>query len=220
MNIYVCVKHVPDSAAKITIIEKNQIDESVTFLLNPYDENALEEAVQLKLKTGDSEVIAVCVAKQDASNTLRSALAMGADRAIWVKTVKWIDSILTANILKAAITRDGNPDIIFAGKESIDTEGMQTIFRLAAAMQVPAASNVVSFSLNGKRVIVTCEMETGVSQLLEMPIPCVIGVGKGLNKPRYPTFMDIRKAKKKRSDRWIRKVYMWKNPQPGWKLSS
>ncbi len=197
MNIYVCVKHVPDSAAKITIIEKNQIDESVTFLLNPYDENALEEAVQLKLKAGDSEVIAVCVAKQDASNTLRSALAMGADRAIWVKTAKWIDSIFTADILKAAITRDGNPDIIFAGKESIDTEGMQTIFRLAAEMQMPAASNVVSFSLNGKRVIVTCEMETGVKQLLEMPIPCVIGAGKGLNKPRYPTFMDIRKAKKK-----------------------
>lgn len=197
MNIYVCVKHVPDSAAKITIVEKNQIDESVTFLLNPYDENAIEEAVQLKMKSGDSEVIAVCVAKEDAINTLQSALAMGVDRAILVKTEKRIDSILTAKSLKAAITQDGKPDIIFTGKESIDTEGMQTMFRLAATMQMPAASNVVSFSLNAKRVMVTCEMEAGVRQLVEMPIPCVIGAGKALNNPRYPTFMDIRKAKKK-----------------------
>lgn len=197
MKIYVCVKRVPDSAAKITILGKNRIDESVTFLLNPYDENAIEEAVRVRDQSDKSEVIAVCVAPKDAVDTLQSALAMGADRAVLVKTGKRIDSILAASILKTAILDDGNPDIIFTGKESIDAEGMQTMFRLAAMMQMPAASNVVSLSLKNNRVEATCELEAGVQQVLDMPLPCVIGAGKGLNKPRYPTFMDIRNARKK-----------------------
>jgi electron transfer flavoprotein beta subunit len=197
MKIYVCVKHVPDSAATITIRGNNQIDEGVTFLLNPYDEHAVEEAARLKAQIGNSEVIAVTVGKEGALNTLQSALAMGADRGILVKTDDRVDSILTARALKAAIEQDGKPDIIFTGKQSIDSEGMQTMFRLATVLNMPAAVNVVSFSIDQKHVAVECELETGVRQLLEMPLPCVIGAGKDLNKPRYPTFIDIRKAKKK-----------------------
>ncbi|MGD8493512.1 MAG: electron transfer flavoprotein subunit beta/FixA family protein [Desulfobacterales bacterium] len=197
MKIYVCVKHVPDSAATITIREKNQIDESVTFLLNPYDEHAVEEAARLKARTEGAEVVAVTVGKEAAGSTLQSALAMGVDRAILVKTDDRPDSILTARALKAAIEQDGKPDIIFTGKESIDSEGMQTLFRLAAALDVPVATNVFAFSIDGNSAIVECELEAGVKQLLEMPLPCIIGAGKGLNKPQYPTFMDIRKAKKK-----------------------
>jgi electron transfer flavoprotein beta subunit len=197
MQIYVCVKHVPDSAATITIREKNQIDESITFLLNPYDENAVEEAVKLKSRVGNSEVIAVTVGKESAANTLQSAYAMGADRGILIRTDDRPDSILTARALKAAIDRDGRPDIVFTGKESIDSEGMQTMFRLARALDMPVAVNVVAFSIEHDLVLVECELDAGVRQVLEMPLPCVIGAGKGLNKPRYPTFMDIRKAKKK-----------------------
>jgi electron transfer flavoprotein beta subunit len=197
MKIYVCVKHVPDSAATITIREKNQIDESVTFLLNPYDEHAVEEGSRLKARTEDAEVVAVCVGKEAAGNTLQSALAMGADRAILIKTDEGPDSILTARALRAAIEQDGKPDIIFTGKESIDSEGMQTMFRLAAALGVPVATNVVTFSVDRNNARVECELEAGVKQLLEMPLPCVIAAGKGLNKPKYPTFMDIRKSKKK-----------------------
>jgi electron transfer flavoprotein beta subunit len=197
MKIYVCVKHVPDSAATITIREKNQIDESVTFLLNPYDEHAVEEAARLNAKTEGSEVVAVTVGKEAAVTTLQSALAMGADRGILIKTDNRPDSILTARALKAAIQQDGKPDIIFTGKESIDSEGMQTMFRLAAALDVPVATNVVAFAIDQNKAVVACELEAGVKQLLEMPLPCVIGAGKGLNKPKYPTFIDIRKAKKK-----------------------
>jgi electron transfer flavoprotein beta subunit len=197
MKIYVCVKHVPDSAATITIREKNQIDESVTFLLNPYDEHAVEEAARLNAKTEGSEVVAVTVGKEAAMTTLQSALAMGADRGILIKTDNRPDSILTARALKAAIEQDGKPDIIFTGKESIDSEGMQTMFRLAAALDVPVATNVVAFAIDQNKAVVACELEAGVKQLLEMPLPCVIGAGKGLNKPKYPTFIDIRKAKKK-----------------------
>ncbi|MGD8334267.1 MAG: electron transfer flavoprotein subunit beta/FixA family protein, partial [Desulfobacterales bacterium] len=127
MKIYVCVKHVPDSAATITIREKNQIDESVTFLLNPYDEHAVEEAARLRAQMQDSEVVAVTLGKEGALGTLQSALAMGADRGILIKTDDRPDSILTARALKAAIEQDGKPDIIFTGKESIDSEGMQTM---------------------------------------------------------------------------------------------
>jgi electron transfer flavoprotein beta subunit len=197
MKIYVCVKHVPDSAATITIKDNNQIDENVTFLLNPYDEHAVEEGNRLKARTEGAEVVAVTVGKEAASSTLQSALAMGADRAILIRTDDRPDSILTARALKAAIEQDGKPDIIFTGKESIDSEGMQTMFRLAAALDVPVATNVVAFSIDRDKAIVECELEAGVKQLLEMPLPCIIAAGKGLNKPKYPTFMDIRKAKKK-----------------------
>ena len=86
MKIYVCVKHVPDSAATITIREKNQIDEGITFLLNPYDENAVAEATALRERIENSEVIAVTLGKEGALNTLQSALAMGADRGLLIKT--------------------------------------------------------------------------------------------------------------------------------------
>ena len=197
MKICVCVKHVPDSAATITICGKNQIDEGVTFFLNSYYEHAVEEATKLKQQIGNSEVIAVTLGKEGARNTLQSALAMGADRGMLIKTDDRIDSIFTARALKTAIEQDGQPDIIFTGKQSIDGEGMQTMFRLATLLEMPIAVNVVSLSVDQEQVSVECELETGVRQLLEMRLPCVIGAGKDLNKPRYPTFIDIRKAKQK-----------------------
>ena len=197
MKIYVCVKHVPDSAATINIIGKNQIDEGITFLLNPYDENAVAEAADLRDRTENSEVIAVTVGKEGALSTLQSALAMGADRGLLIKTDDYPDSILTARVLKAAIEQDGEPGIIFTGKESIDSEGMQTMFRLGAALDIPVANNVVEFSVQNGTARMQCELEAGIRQELEMPLPCIIGAAKGLNTPKYPTFMDIRDARKK-----------------------
>ena len=197
MRIYVCVKHVPDSAAKISITGNTRIDESVTFLMNPYDEHAVEEAARLKKQVGAAEVIAVSVGKADAVNTIQSALAMGADRAILVTTDSQPDSLVTARALKAAIEQDGRPDIIFTGKESIDSEGSQTMHRLAAAMGMPSASGVESFALSQGRTLVECDLESGTREVIEMPLPCVIGCGKGLNKPSYPTLPAIIKARKK-----------------------
>ena len=197
MNIYVCVKHVPDSAATITITGKNQIDEGITFLLNPYDENAVAEAADLRERVGDSEVIAVTVGREGALSTLQSALAMGADRGLLIKADGNLDSIMAARALKAGIEQDGRPDIIFTGKESIDSEGMQTLFRLGALMDMPVASSVVDLSIEDGHARAQCEMEAGIRQVLEMPLPCIIGAAKGLNTPKYPTFMDIRDARKK-----------------------
>jgi len=197
MKIYVCVKHVPDTAARITILEDNRIDARVTFIMNPYDENAVEEAARIKRDVGDAEVIAVTLGTQGAEATLRSALAMGADRGIFIKSDDHPDSMVTAAALKAAIELDGKPDIIFTGKESIDSEGFQTMYRLAANFGIPAASNVVSLSLEPDTVIVEYELEAGAREVVELSLPCVIGTGKSLNKPNYPTLPAIMKARKK-----------------------
>jgi electron transfer flavoprotein beta subunit len=197
MRIYVCVKHVPDTAARITILGKNRIDERVTFIMNPYDENAVEEATGIKRVVGDAEVIAVTLGSQAAEATLQSALAMGADRGILIKTEDHPDSMITAAALKAAIESDGKPDLIFTGKESIDSEGFQTMYRLGAGFGIPAASNVVSFSLQSDSAVVECEMEGGSREVIAMSVPCVIGAGKSLNKPNYPTLPAIMKARNK-----------------------
>ena len=197
MRIYVCVKHVPDSAARITIKDDNRIDETVTFLPNPCDENAIEEAVRLKERVNESEVIAVTLGGQSAINTLRSALSMGADRAILIKTDDRPDSIITGRALQKAIEIDGKADIVFTGKESIDSEGMQTMFRLAAALHVPVANNLSAFSLDRRKVTAEYETDAGTTAVVVMDLPCVVGVGKSLNKPRYPTLPDIIKSRKK-----------------------
>ena len=197
MKIFVCVKHVPDSAATIRIVAPGEIDEKITFLLNPYDENAIEAAVQLKADRNDIDVIAVTVGKPAATDTLKSALAMGADRGIHVVTDDWPDSIVTARVLQAAIVKDGNPDLILAGKAAIDSDGYQTHFRLAAALDIPIATHVGAIVMEDETVTVTCGLEAGGEQVIRMRMPCAIGAAKTLNTPRYPTLPDIIKARKK-----------------------
>jgi electron transfer flavoprotein beta subunit len=197
MNIYVCVKHVPDSAATITVEGKTGINEKITFLLNPYDEHAVTEAAKIKASSADTEVVAVCLGKAAAENTLRSAMAMGADRSILIETDQYHDSIFTARALAAAIRSDGRPWMVFTGKESIDSEGMQTQFRLAQHLGLPVATNVIKIDADSDGVTVECEREAGTIDVYRMAVPCVIGAGKGLNNPNYPTFPDIVKSRKK-----------------------
>ena len=197
MKIYVCIKHVPDSAATITVKDGNQIEENITFLMNPYDEHAVTEAVRLKGQFPDGEVVVVCLGKVAAENTLRSAMAMGADRGILIASDDRHDALVTARALKAAIENDGRPDLILTGKESIDNEGMQTMFRLARHFNMPAATNVVQIDVQNKMATVVCEKEAGTREVFEMPLPCVLAAGKGINTPRYPTFPDIVKSRKK-----------------------
>jgi electron transfer flavoprotein beta subunit len=197
MKIYVCIKHVPDSAAAITIEGKNQINEKITFLVNPYDEHAITEAARIKAGMSAAEVIAVCLGKPAAENTLRSVMAMGADRSILIVSDRNHDSVVTAQALAAAIRSDGRPTLILSGKESIDSEGMQTHFRLAQHLGLPVATNVVKVTVEEQTVVVECEREPGTIDVIRMTTPCVLGAGKGLNTPGYPTFPDIVKARKK-----------------------
>ncbi len=199
MQIYVCVKHVPDTAANIKITGNDSFDDTTCkFVINPYDEYGLEEAVQLVEKQGQGEVVAVTVGKEAAMASIRSAMALGAHRGILVKTdSQFLSSTLTARALKAAIEQDGAPDIIFTGKGSVDTEGFQTQYRLAAAMDMAVVNEVVDLKIDNGQAIVEKEIGSGSREVLKMKLPCVIGATKGLNIPRYPKFPDIMKAKKK-----------------------
>lgn len=198
MKIFVCAKHVPDTAINITIAGETGYDDSdVKFIINPYDEYAIEEAVSMVENNG-GEVVVITVGKASATTTIRSALAMGADRAIHVKTDEpFLDSMLTARALKAAMEADGLPDMIFTGKGSVDTESFQTQYRLAHALGMPVVNDVSKVALKDGRVTVTAETDGGAKQVVEMPLPCIIGATKGLNEPRYPKVMQVMKAKKK-----------------------
>ncbi len=197
MNIFVCVKHVPDSAVNITIKDERKIDDNIAFLLNPYDEHALTEAVKIKETSPGSQVTAVCLGAQDAEKTVRSAMAMGADKGILIETAQQHDSLVTARMLKAAIDVAGVPDLIFTGKESIDGEGMQTMFRIGALYGFPVATNVVRLEIDNTKAVADTEFSGGMKNRYELSLPCVIGAGRGLNSPKYPTFRDVMLSKKK-----------------------
>jgi len=199
MKICVCVKHVPDTAATIKIDgDAGFKDSEIKFVVNPYDEYGVEEAVKLKEKNG-GEVVIVTVGKPEAAATIRSALAMGADRAILVTTdSQFLDASLTARALNSAMEKDGLPDVIFTGKGSVDTESFQTQYRLAHSLGIPVVNEVSTLSVDGKKAVAELEVGGGDKQVIEMGLPCVIGATKGLNEPRYPKFPDIMKAKKKK----------------------
>ena len=197
MKIYVCVKNVPDTAANIKVIGDNGFDESVKFLINPYDEYAIEEAARLVEKEG-GEVVLVTIGKESAMVTVRAALALGAHRALLVThDAQFIDSGDTATILQKVMEDDGAADLIFMGKQAVDCEAMQTSYRLAAGLGIPVASDITEFSVSGDKVCVEREIGGGEREVVEMSMPCIVAATKGLNEPRYPKLPDVMKAKKK-----------------------
>ena len=198
MQIYVCIKHVPDTAANIRPLGKMEFDETVKFIANPYDEYALEEAIRIREKNTGVTLAAVTVGKEAAVSTLRTALAVGADRAIHILTKTYFtDAVETANLLHKAISAEGFPDLILVGRQSVDTEGMQVPYRLGTLFDIPVTVNVVSLCIAGEIVTVEREIEGDVREVIEMRMPCIIGATKGLNHPRSPTLPDMMKAKKK-----------------------
>lgn len=198
MRIYVCVKHVPDTAANIKVDGGNGYDPEVKYVPNPYDEYGIEAAVSLVEAAGQGEVVAVCVGDAGAVNSLRAAMAMGVHRSILVKDgVQLSGSRRLARALAAAITADGTPDLVFTGKQSVDAEGMQTPYWLAAELGLPVAANINAFSMDGNTAVVGRDLGGGIRETLTVETPCVIGATKGMNEPRFPKLPAILKAKKK-----------------------
>jgi electron transfer flavoprotein beta subunit len=198
MQIYVCVKQVPDTAASITLLGPREYDDAVKFVMNPFDEFAVEQALQTKEQTGKGEVVIVTVGRESAESMVRTALAMGADRGILViADIRQMDSIATGRALQQAIAQDGSPDLIFTGKQSVDSEGMQIPYRLAAAFNMPVVNEVVRFLLENETVSVEREIGGGIREVIDLTLPCVIGATKGLNEPRYTRLPEIMKARTK-----------------------
>ncbi|MDM8537532.1 electron transfer flavoprotein subunit beta/FixA family protein [Desulfobacterales bacterium HSG17] len=199
MKIFVCVKHVPDTAASIKVDgQAGYNSEDIVFIINPYDEYAIEEAVSIVEKEG-GEVVIITLGKPDAVTSIRTALAMGADRAILIKTdEQFPDSSMTARVIAAAIEQDGLPDIIFCGKGSVDSESFQTQYRLAENLVMPVINDVSTLTLDTGKITAQRDIGSSGKQVIEMKLPGVIGAAKGLNEPRYPTVMNVMKAKKKK----------------------
>jgi electron transfer flavoprotein beta subunit len=198
VRIYVCVKHVPDTGAYIALTGKTSYDESVKFVINPFDEYGVEQAVRTVEQRGEGEVVIVTVGKDAAEAAIRSALALGAHRGILVRTGQaFLDSGQTSRALQKAIEMDGRPDLVLMGRQAADVEGMQTPYRLAAALGMPVATNVVSIDMRKDRAIVEREMEDGSREVMEMTMPCVVGTTKGINEPRSPRLVEMIKAKNK-----------------------
>jgi electron transfer flavoprotein beta subunit len=197
MQLFVCVKHVPDTAANVNIVDGNNFDGSVKFVANPYDEYAIEEAILIKEEKG-GEIVAVSLGIEQASATIRLALAMGADRGIHIKTDELIvDTMTTAEALSKAIEQDGGAELILTGKHSVDCEGMQTQYYLAQALGLPVATDVIDLALEKDTAIVESDLGSGEVAIMELDLPCVIGATKGINEPRLPKLPNIMKAKRK-----------------------
>lgn len=196
MKIAVCVSHVPDTATKIKpgADEKTIDPAGVTYIINPYDEFAVEEALKTKEKTG-AEVYVLSVGNDANKETIRKALAMGADNGILLKSDHPVDSMNIARALAAEIKAQGC-DLVFFGKQSIDYDNSITGQLTAEMLDYSCISVVVKFNLDGNKITAEREIEGGI-EVLETELPAVITAQKGLNEPRYASLKGIMAAKKK-----------------------
>jgi electron transfer flavoprotein beta subunit len=196
MNILVCISRVPDTATRIIIgSDGKSIDPNgIKFIINPYDEYALEEGLRLREKHG-GEVTALTFGTEIAKDILRQALAMGADKVTLIKGTEPFDSFTVASNI-AEYAKEISPDIIFLGKQSIDFDSLQLPSTLGELLGMPSISVVSSFSLADGKVTAERDIEGG-KEIIESTLPCIISAQKGLNEPRYPKLPDIMKAKSK-----------------------
>ncbi len=171
---------------------------NVKMSMNPFDEIAVEEALRLKELGKAEEVIAVSVGPAKAQETLRTALAMGADRAILVETEEAVEPLAVAKILKA-IADEETPGIVFLGKQAIDDDSNQTGQMLAALMGRPQGTFASKVEIDGDAVSVTREVDGGL-ETVKLTLPAVVTTDLRLNEPRYASLPNIMKAKKKPLD--------------------
>lgn len=200
MNIFVCVKQVPDTETKVTPNGDGTFIEtsSIKWIMNPYDEFAVEQALLLKAAVADSTVTAVRVGSVKDTEALRTAMAMGADESFLVETEDNNDSYVIAKALKGAIEKSGKtPDIIFTGKQAIDDDCLQVPQILAQMLNIPSVSVVVGFDHADGKVTLKREIEGGSLEVYEAATPVLVACNKGLNTPRYASLPGIMKAKKK-----------------------
>jgi electron transfer flavoprotein beta subunit len=201
MKILVMVKQVPDTATQVKIGgDGKQIDTSgITWIVSPYDEFAVEEALRIKEKRGQGEVVAVSLGPDRTKEVLRSALAMGCDRAVHVNdpALATADTLTAARALAAVIKQEA-PQLVLCGRQAIDDDMGAVGAQLAEVLGWPCASWIMEETVDAdaKSVRVGRQVEGGL-EVFELPLPVVLSAQKGMNEPRYPTLKGIMGAKKK-----------------------
>ena len=200
MNIFVCVKQVPDTETKIVPSGDGSFIEtsSIKWIMNPYDEFAVEQALLVQAANAGSTVTVVRVGSVKDTEALRTAMAMGADDAFLVEAADNLDSYMIAKALKGAIEKSGKtPDLILSGKQAIDDDCLQVPQILATMLNLPSVSVVVGYEGNASDITVKREVEGGALEVYGVKLPAMIACNKGINTPRYASLPGIMKAKKK-----------------------
>ena len=199
MKIVVLFKRVPDTASVFKIASDNRTVElaGLKYIISPYDEHALEEAIKTKEAGKATEVVAMTLGPEGSQETIRQALAMGADRAVFVKVANPAAfSGKGIGVALAGALKTETPDLVFAGKQAVDDDASQVPERIAELLDLPHVSVVSKFDLNGSTATVEREIEGG-HYTVEVSLPALFTIEKGINSPRYPTLPNIMKAKKK-----------------------
>lgn len=197
MDIYVLLKKTFDTEEKIVISDGVIEEDSAEFIINPYDEYAVEEAIKQRDEHG-GEVTVVTIGDEDSEKQLRTALAMGADKAVLINTEDDLedgDQFTTAKILEAFF-EDKEPDLILAGNVAIDEASGQVGPRLATRLNMPYVTTITNLEIDGDTVKIDKDIEGDVEKI-ETSLPLLVTCQQGLNEPRYPSLPGIMKAKKK-----------------------
>lgn len=197
VNIYVLLKRTFDTEEKITLSNGKINEDGAEFIINPYDEYAVEEAIQIRDAQG-GEVTVVTVGNEDSEKQLRTALAMGADKAVLINVEDDLedgDQFSTATIIGQYL-KDQEVDIIIAGNVAIDGGSGQVAPRVAEILGIPYVTTITELKIAGTNVSVTRDVE-GDSEIIETSLPLLVTAQQGLNEPRYPSLPGIMKAKKK-----------------------
>ena len=205
MKILVAVKRVIDYNVQIRVKEDGSgvNTDNVKMSTNPPDDNAIEEAVKLKESGKVKEVVAVTVGEENAQETVRKALAVGADRGIHVKADSYIEPLGIAKFLKKVVEKE-KPDIVFLGKQAIDDDCNQTGQMLAAILNWPQGTFTSKVNLKDKTMEIVREIDEGL-ETLEINLPAVVTCDLRLNEPRFASLPNIMKAKKKPIDQMVAK---------------
>ncbi len=198
MNIAVCVKQTPDTTTRVKVGDDHKaiVEDGITWIINPYDEFAIEEALQLTEKHG-GEVTIITLGPDRADKTIREALAMGAHQAIRINADSIPDDPMVTAKALVDVLKDGSYDLIFAGKQAIDDDHSQMPSLLAQALDLPCATFVVNLEVEGTTATAKREIEGG-HEMVTFSLPAVVGAHRHLNEPRYRTLKGIMQAKKKK----------------------
>ncbi len=197
MNIYALVKRTFDTEERIAVSNGKIVEDGAEFIINPYDEYAIEEAIQVRDEHG-GEVTVITIGDEEAEKQLRTALAMGADKAVLINTEDDLDEMdeFTAAKIIAEYLKDKNADLILAGNVAIDGGSGQVGPRDAELLAINYVTTITNLEIDGTSVKIIRDVE-GDSETIETSLPLLVTAQQGLNEPRYPSLPGIMKAKKK-----------------------
>ena len=204
MNLVVLIKRVPDTETRIQIKDGKVVTDGIAWIISPYDEYGIEEALRINEKQGGGKVTLLCLGPEEAKETIRKGLALGADDAVHVNDPALLggDASATAKVLAAALKKM-QYDLVLAGKQAVDEDNAQVAVRVGELVNLPCVNSVIKLDFSDDKKTARCLREVdGDRDVAETSLPAIITAQQGLNEPRYPSLKGIMGAKKKPVTDW------------------